>query len=239
MKSLGKSMLRMLNHFVSTFVLALALLLLAPSPSNAQQLQKGVSVQLAETSNAMPMPDADTDPWIVSVTSTGELYFGIHPVTVERLVEDMKTRPRNREQRLYIKADERTAYSNVKKVLDAGRQVSFEVAALLTAQPEYAAPGAILPPKGLEVMVGASKARPDAPLVQLRKSTRPLPEVKIGQQSVRWSEVQSTLIQLLQIQKEKTVQLQASGQLPFRDVVRVIDICRAAGGKVVLAASEL
>lgn len=220
--------------------LALTLLVLGVNrQAPGQEMRQGVSVQLAVTSNALPMPEADADPWIVSVTSSGELYFGIHPVTVDRLVEEMKARPRSREQKLYVKADERTAYANVKKALDAGRELSFEVAVLLTSQREYAAPGAIQPPKGLEVMLGPLQPGADSTLMQVHKSRRPSPEVRIGQQIVQWSVLPATLTQLLQSQKDKPVQLQASEQLPFSDVVHVIDLCRGQGAKVFLAAPEL
>src|SRR5689334_12880443 len=76
----------------------------------AQEMRQGVRVQMAESSNAKPEPQADYDPWLVTVTNNGELYFGIHPVTMEKLIEEMKSRPRDREQKLYIKADARTAY---------------------------------------------------------------------------------------------------------------------------------
>ncbi len=60
----------------------LATVLFAPRTIHAQQLQKGVSVQMAVTSNATPMPEADNpDAWIVTITSDGSLYLGTHPVS--------------------------------------------------------------------------------------------------------------------------------------------------------------
>jgi biopolymer transport protein ExbD len=66
-----------------------------------------------------------------------------------------------------------------------------------------------------------------------------MPDIKIGQQVVQWSAASGRLTQLLQNQREKTVQLQARGLLPFGDVVRVIDICSGQGAKIFLAAPEL
>ena len=65
---------------VSLFVSTLGV---APqSLAQAPEMTKGVSVQMATTSNAMPMPEADrTDAWIVAVTGSGQLYFGTQSVT--------------------------------------------------------------------------------------------------------------------------------------------------------------
>ena len=70
----------------------------APNASSQiPPLQKGVSVQMAVTNNASPMPEADKqDAWVIAVTATGELYFGTQPVTAGQLVEEMKMHPRNR-----------------------------------------------------------------------------------------------------------------------------------------------
>ena len=55
-------------------------------------LQKGVSVQMASTTGAAQLADADNpDAWIVTVTANGDLYFGVDPVTPENLLEMMKS----------------------------------------------------------------------------------------------------------------------------------------------------
>ena len=61
-------------NLILTAVVILATVLFAARTGNTQQLQKGVSVQLALTSNASLMPDADNqDAWIVAVTANGTL----------------------------------------------------------------------------------------------------------------------------------------------------------------------
>ena len=101
-----------------------------------QVLQKGVSVAMVVTNNASPMWEADrADAWIVTITENGNLYFGVDPVTPESLMEAMKSRPRNREQKLYIKADARASFADVKRVLEAARADLFQTAVLLTSQP--------------------------------------------------------------------------------------------------------
>ena len=89
-------------------------------------LQKGVSVQMAVTNNATPMPEADSQgAWIVAVTTPGQIYFGTQAVTAEQLSEEMKTHPRNRNAKLYIKADARAPYAGVKKTLQAAKELSL------------------------------------------------------------------------------------------------------------------
>ena len=81
-------------------------------------LRKGVSVQMAVTQNAVAMPAADEeDAWVVVVTAEGKLYFGVKPVSTERLAEQMRVRPRRREQNLYIKADARAPFASVERAI--------------------------------------------------------------------------------------------------------------------------
>jgi len=70
------------NRVWSVALLALATTISAAPQSSAQAMQKGISVDLARTSSAVPVPDADNqDALIVTVTDSGGLYFGIDPVT--------------------------------------------------------------------------------------------------------------------------------------------------------------
>src|SRR5215475_9068065 len=77
----------------------------AAGARNAEQLREGVSVELPPTRSASPMPAADNpDAWIVSVTGDGRIYFGVTQVTSAGLLQRMESRPRNRDQKLYIKS---------------------------------------------------------------------------------------------------------------------------------------
>jgi biopolymer transport protein ExbD len=209
--------------------------------SGIQAMQKGISVELPVTSNARPIPAADNeDAWIVTVTADGRIYFGTDPVTPAGLEDAMKSRPRNREQKLYIKADARVPFANLEQVIEAGRVVAFEAPVLLTSQPEPSAFGTVVPPKGLEVLVGpALPAGTVATVVQLLNSEQQPPILKINNEQIPWPALQSTLTQLLQNRSEKLVLLRANGQLPFGRVVEVIDTCRATEAKVVLATQKL
>jgi biopolymer transport protein ExbD len=120
--------------------------------STGQALQKGISVELAPTSSAVPVPDADhQDSLIVTVTDRGRLYFGIEPVKPEALAATLEARPSHRTEILYIKADARAPYASVVKVLDAAHTAGVAGVTLLTSQPKMAAAGTAVPPEGIEM----------------------------------------------------------------------------------------
>jgi biopolymer transport protein ExbD len=206
----------------------------------AQEPQKGVSVQLVPTNHATPMPEADSsEAWIVTVMGSGDLYFGARRVAPDILMDEMKRRPHDRDQKLFIKGDGRVPFAKVKSALDIGREALFEHVALLTYQLEPVKPGTTLPPMGLEVTLGAPKAGPDITLVQVHKSNQSAPVVIINQQRIRWEVFPDMLNQVLETQKEKTVALEADGQLTYGAVVGVIDECRGVGAKVILGSPTL
>jgi biopolymer transport protein ExbD len=206
--------------------------------SQTAPLQKGVSVQMAVTNNASPMPEADKqDAWVIAVTAAGELYFGTQAVTPEQLVEEMKMRPRNRNAKIYIKADSRAPYANVRKALDAAKAVLFSGAVLLTKQPESPALVTMIPPKGLEVLLTAPSSQ--AVPVRVLASGQKLAELEVNDRAVSIAGLQSALNQALQNRSEKAVQISADSQLPFAQVVAVIDAIRSVGAKTVLPASEM
>jgi len=234
MTSLSINTLQRSKYFILSIALVLAAAL---SQSHAQQLRQGVSVQLASTKNAASMPDADNqDAWIVTVTADGSLYFGIDPVTPASLADEMKRLPRNRDQKLYIKADARAPFADVERALAAGHEVWFESAVFLTSQPESPAPGTMLPPKGLEVLLGPLS---NSIVVQVSSGGREGPTLKINNQQIAAAALQFTLMQLLQNRSEKVVAVNADGQLTFGDVAHVIDSCRSAGAKIALATPSL
>jgi biopolymer transport protein ExbD len=231
------STMRFVCLLASTLATAAVLMAVAQSPT----LQQGVSVQMAVTNNAAPMPEADNqNAWIVTVAADGSLYFGIDPVTRHGLVDVMSRTPRNREQKLYIKADARAAYASVEKALDAASDAAFSTTVLLTSQPEQAAPGAMVPPKGLEVLVGPALPA-GAIVVQLFYSgqQRPTLNININNDRITLPALGSALTQHFQKGDEPVVLVRADGQLRFADVAHVIDICRSAGAKIVLAGTSL
>ncbi len=229
---------RSTTFFILTVVAAM---LLAPISSHAQEMQRGVSVQMPVTSNATSMPDADqNDAWVVAVTADGSLYFGADPMTREGLADWMKTHPRNREAKLYIKADAGAPFSAVENVLAVAREDFFQDAVLLTSQAQSPEPGTVVPPQGLEVLIGPPlPTGVVATVVQLLDSGKQPPMLKINNDAVSWSALQTTLRQHFQKGDDDVILLKADTQMPFAAVAYAIDICRSTRARVVLAAPEL
>ena len=204
---------------------------------HAQQLQQGISVQMATTSNATPMPEADeNDAWIVTVTSDGRFYFGTRPVTSAELNEVMKTTPHHRDQNLYIKADARSPFADVERALTIARTNLFSSPVLLTTQPETPALGKLVAPKGLEVSVSSPGSA--TTIVEVTKSSQSAPDVRVDNKDVHLPDLQRALNQSLQKQNERVVVLRADGQLPFAQVAQVIDVCTSVKAKVAVAVNE-
>jgi len=92
-----------------------------------------------------------------------------------------------------------------------------------------------VPPNGLEVLVGPSlPAGTVATVVQLLNSGQHRPLLKVNGDEISWSALEGTLRQHFQKGDEKVILLKADEQLPFGQVVQVIDMCRATQAKVVL-----
>lgn len=202
-----------------------------------QSLQRGISVQMATSSHAAAMPEADNEnAWIVAVTSDGRIFLGTDQVTAEGLAEQMKMRPRNRDAKLYIKADADSPFHTVRQVLHSARAVFFDDAVLLTSQPEASQPGTIVPPKGLEVWIG-SEAGSNLVAVQVGSSA-----VKVNDEPVAPSALQGKMARIFDRRTgARIVTLRADGHVLYRQMVDAIDACRAAGASrvTIVTASEI
>jgi len=140
------------NRVWSVALLALVTALSAAPRSTSQAMQKGIRVELAPTSSAVPVPGADNpEALIITVTDTGKLYFGIDPVAPGSLAEKLKSRMSDRTQNLYIKADARAPYALVVKVLDAARIAGVASVTLLTTQSKATQAGTVVLPEGIEM----------------------------------------------------------------------------------------
>lgn len=148
---------RLNNRVWSVALLALVATMSAAPQSSAQAMQKGISVELARTSSAVPVPDADNqEALIIAVTDSGGLYLGIDPVTPEALAEKLKGRQSQHTQTLYIKADARAPYASVVKVLDAAHAARVLCVTLLTTQPKTTQAGMMVSPEGIEMELARS-----------------------------------------------------------------------------------
>jgi biopolymer transport protein ExbD len=227
-----------MKYVLEVCLIAVALISSQPITA-AQTMQKGVSVDMAVTSNAVPVPDADNEgAWIVTVSENGGLYFRTDAVTADGLTEQMRMRPRNRQQKLYIKADARAPFASVERALDAARADLFDSAVLLTSRPEPATPETIVPPYGLEVLLSAPSSV-EPVWVQLLNSGQTSSKLKVNHADVSSDALPDTLKQLLQNRAEKVVVVRADGIVPFAQVAHVIEVAHSTGAKVVLSASRL
>ncbi len=196
-------------------------------------LQKGVSVQMAVTNNAQPMPAADEmDASVVAVTADGQLFLGANQETEEGLLEEMKVNPGKRDQNLYIKADARAPFSAVKKALYAAREGHFERAVLLSTQHESVQPGTVVAPRGIAVKLQPPTSGETA-FVRLSSSEQGPATLNINSQTVSWTELDSTLKQAVD-STGQTVQVEANDTVSFADVMRVLDAARASKAAVSL-----
>lgn len=118
--------------------------------------QRGVSVQMPVTSNAVAVPNADTqDALVVALTADGTAYLRGDRLPTAALAERVRSILSTRsEKTLYIKADARVPYARVVEVIDAVQTSGVEGVTLLTAQQDAADQGSrLVLPKGLEMHV--------------------------------------------------------------------------------------
>jgi biopolymer transport protein TolR len=227
---------------VSLIALTLSTNMTPNVAAQSEPMQRGISVELAITRNAVLMPDADDeDASVLTVTDSGSVYLGIDPIAPADVAERVKGRLSTRkQQKLYVKADARTQYASIATVLDAARAAGVEAPALLTAQPDWSKPGTIVPPRGLEVLIGQSATSgQDSIVVQVLNSGKKRPTVKINNREIHEAGLRRSLAQIFGNRNEKTVLVQADGLLPFAQVVHVIDLCHSTGASVVLVTPAL
>ena len=99
-------------------------------------LQKGVSVDMAQVNNPVPMPDADKeDALLIVVMRDGQIFFGTDRVNVDDLTNKVKDRLSGKvDKRVFIRADVRAKYGSVVDVVDNVRSAGVDDVGLLTEQ---------------------------------------------------------------------------------------------------------
>jgi biopolymer transport protein ExbD len=214
----------------------ISLIIAGKALAQAPALQRGIRVQMPITSSAGLLPDADNpDAWIVTITGTGDLYFGVDAVTPESLGQAMQSRPRNREQELYIKADSWAPSSSVKRVLAEARVVFFRRVFLLTATPAGAPPGKMVAPTGIPLWIAEPSM--DVAIVLQISDDHGLPIVKIDSQQVSLKALQHKLEELLQGQNDlnRRMVLLKTDDVPFADLAHVVDACNMASARAAVS----
>ncbi|HVN19346.1 MAG TPA: biopolymer transporter ExbD [Dongiaceae bacterium] len=228
-----------MKYVLEVCLLAFATTNFAPSTATAapaQSLQQGISVELAPTHSASPMPDADSeDAFIVTVTANSSVYLGINSITLPELALKTRSTPFKRGHAIYIKADARTPCATVLQVLQATSSGGMIPQVLLTNQPPPSESDRVVPPQGLDVSVSPLPAGSVATVVQLLASVQESTLLRVNNDPISWPALESTLTRHFQKGDDKLVLLRADPRLPFADVVHAIDGCRAAGAKIYLA----
>jgi biopolymer transport protein ExbD len=213
----------------------IALIIAGSALAQTPAPQRGISVQMPITTGASLLPDADNpDAWIVTVTESGDLYFGVDLVTPESLQQEMQSRPRNREQELYIKADGRAPSSSMKRVLEVARADRFRRVFLLTATPAATPPGKIVAPAGIPLWIAWPRA--DAAIVLQISDDHGSPVLKIDNQQVPLKALQHKLEELLQGRNDGNLRivLLKTDDVPFADLAHVVDVCNMSEARAVL-----
>jgi len=106
-------------------------------------LQKGVTVDLAQTTNPKLMPDAEKeDALIVAVMKDGSIFFDTQRVAPEELTQKVKERVANSRttKEVFVKADARAKYKSVVDVVDNVRSAGVDTLGLLTEQKKGTGP---------------------------------------------------------------------------------------------------
>jgi len=105
-------------------------------------LQKGVTVDLAKTTNPKPFPDAEKeDALIVAVQRDGSIFFDTQRVAPEELTQKVRDRVNNRTNKeVFVKADARAKYKSVVEVVDNVRAAGVDTLGLLTDQKKVTSP---------------------------------------------------------------------------------------------------
>jgi biopolymer transport protein ExbD len=104
-------------------------------------LQKGVSVDMAQTTNPIDMQDADKeDAVLVAVMKDGSVFLGTEKIPADSLRQRVQDMLENRmDKTVFIKADARAKYGNVVDVVDNIRSAGVDQLGLLTEQKKGAA----------------------------------------------------------------------------------------------------
>ena len=186
------SYLRFVCLLASTLTAAAVLMAVTQSPT----LQRGISVQMAASTHATSMPEADHEnAWIVAVTADGKVYFGVDQSRPSSGRPD-EDPPRKRDTKLYIKADARTPFTNVARVLEAARKVWFDAQSCLTSQPESSQSRNSRAPRGLLVSHRKPRRAGNSRCASVQIGSGGSPAVKINNEQVSWSSLQGKLGQI-------------------------------------------
>ena len=99
-------------------------------------LQNKVNVDLAQSSNATPMDDANKeDSVVVAITRDSRIYLGQNQTSIANLGSQVRDELENKTSKIvYFRADARAHYGTVMDAIDAVRTAGVEEVGMLTEQ---------------------------------------------------------------------------------------------------------
>ena len=99
-------------------------------------LQNKVNVDLANSTTATPMDDANKeDSIVVAITRDSRVYLGQNQMTLSTLGPEVNTELQNKTSKIvYFRADSRAHYGTVMDAIDAVRTAGVEEVGMLTQQ---------------------------------------------------------------------------------------------------------
>jgi biopolymer transport protein ExbD len=105
-------------------------------------LQNKVNVDLAQSTTATPMDDANKeDAVVVAITRDSRVYLGQNQTTIANLGTEVSNDLTNKTSKVvYFRADSRAHYGTVMDAIDAVRTAGVEEVGMLTQQQQTATP---------------------------------------------------------------------------------------------------
>ncbi len=99
-------------------------------------LQNKVTVDLAQSTNATPMEDANKeDSVVVAITRDSRVYLGQNQTSIANLGPQVRDELENKTSKIvYFRADARSHYGTVMDAIDAVRTAGVEEVGMLTEQ---------------------------------------------------------------------------------------------------------
>ena len=96
-----------------------------------------IPVDRPVAAHSSPMPGADReDAMQIMLTRDGRVFFGNQQIVVTDLPDEIRDHVRNgAEKRIYLAADARAKYSDVKAVLDEVGRAGLDKVSILTQEP--------------------------------------------------------------------------------------------------------
>lgn len=181
---------------------------------------------------------------VVSIPSNNQFYFGKDKVTQAEILEKIKQAFKGKspeQQVVYIKAAKSVNYGIVVTVMDSIREAGFERIGLIaeTEKPAEESPQSEANSPSNGIQNTPSKPAPDESNINAPSTISELllievkmkMQIRLNSRAVSLSRLPSALSQLLNRRTDKTVFIKAPKRMRYSDIVKVIDIAKAAGAQ--------